>query len=107
MAGTEAVVKMSVMHPDIEQDCIDCAAEALTRFTEQRSVAQWMKRELDRKYGSVWHVIVGRHFGSFIGHQDRYMAYFFIRDVGFLLWQTNGSASAGGLASPAPSADTA
>jgi dynein light chain LC8-type len=92
MAGTKAVIKLSVMQRDVEQDCVDCAAEALTRFDEQRSVAQFMKRELDRKYGSTWHVIVGHAFGSFVTHEERSHLYFFIRDVGFLVWRTAAAA---------------
>ena len=93
--GAEATVKLSCMNRDVEQDCVDCAAEALTRFPEQRAVAQWMKKELDRKYGTVWHVIVGRHFASYVGHHDTSMVYFFIADVWFLLWRTNGPAASG------------
>lgn len=92
MAGTRAVIKLSVMQRDIEQDCVDCAAEALTRFDEQRSVAQFVKRELDRKYGSTWHVIVGHAFGSFVTHEERSHLYFFINDVAFLIWRTASAA---------------
>lgn len=91
MTGAVAVVKLSAMRPDIEQDCVDCAAEALTRFTEQRAIAQWMKRELDSKYGAVWHVIVGHSFGSYVGHEDTSFVYYFIGDVGFLVWRTLGA----------------
>jgi dynein light chain LC8-type len=92
MAGTQAIVKLSVMQRDIEQDCVDCAAEALTRFQEQRTIAQFMKRELDRKYGNTWHVIVGHNFGSFVTHEERSHMYFFIRDVAFLVWRTASAA---------------
>jgi dynein light chain LC8-type len=80
------------MQRDVEQDCVDCAAEALTRFNEQRSVAQYIKSELDRKYSSehasTFHVIVGHQFGSFVTHDERFHLYFFIRDIGFLIWRT-------------------
>lgn len=90
MAGAAAVVKVSAMHADIEQDCVDCASYALhvLKLDEQKAVAQWIKRELDQKYGHLWHVVVGRQFGSFIAHDDRSMVYFFIGDVGFLMWRT-------------------
>ncbi len=89
MAGTEVVVKISAMHRDIEQDCVDCAAFALTKLNEQKAIAQWIKRELDKKYGHTWHVIVGRHFGSFVSHDDKNYLYFFISDLGFLVWKTS------------------
>eukprot|EP00758_Cryptobia_borreli_P012474 Tbor_TRINITY_DN5750_c3_g6::TRINITY_DN5750_c3_g6_i2::g.19541::m.19541/K10418/DYNLL; dynein light chain LC8-type len=90
MSGTKAIVKISAMGPDIEQDCIDCAAYALLdkKLTEQRAIAQFIKRELDRKYGTVWHVIVGLSFGSYVSHDDQSFLYFFIGDNGFLIWRT-------------------
>jgi dynein light chain LC8-type len=88
MAGTEAIVKISSMHPDIEQDCVDCASHALTTLKEQKAIAQWIKRELDQKYGPTWHVICGRQFGSYVSHHDRSFIYFFIGDLGFLMWKT-------------------
>lgn len=95
MSGTEAVIKISAVSPDVEQDCVDCAAHALfeKNLTEQTAIAQFMKRELDRKYGSVWHCIVGRHFGSYVSHDDKNFLYFFIGDCGFLIWATNAQPS--------------
>lgn len=87
MTGTEARVKESTLSADIEQDCVDCAAHALTKFTEQRAIAQWMKRELDVKYGFTWHVICGRHFGSYVAHDAHWYVYFLIGDLAFLLWR--------------------
>ena len=93
MAGTKAIIKLSVMQRDVEQDCVDCAAEALSRYTEQRAIAQWMKRQLDGKYGAVWHVIVGHHFGSYVSHDDKSFIYFFVGDVAFLIWRSKGPVS--------------
>ena len=103
MAGTKAIVKLSAMKEDIEQDCVDCAAEALRQFQEQRAIAQWMKRELDSKYGAVWHVIVGHSFGSYVSHDDTSFVYFFIGDVGFLVWKTKGAVPPG-YTGPPPAA---
>eukprot|EP00744_Colponema_vietnamica_P016241 GILI01022778.1.p2 GENE.GILI01022778.1~~GILI01022778.1.p2 ORF type:complete len:140 (-),score=25.24 GILI01022778.1:89-508(-) len=90
MAGTKAVIKISAMKPDIEQDCVDAASHALLerKLVEQRAIAQFIKRELDSKYGPTWHVIVGRSFGSYLSHDDQNFVYFFIGDCGFLIWRT-------------------
>jgi hypothetical protein len=90
MAGTKAVVKISAVSPDVEQDCIDCAAFALRelRLSEQTAIAQFVKRELDQKYGSLWHCVVGRQFGSYVSHDNGHFLYFFIDDCGFLIWRT-------------------
>ena len=92
MAGTEAVIKISAASPDIEQDCVDCAAHALfdLKMTEQTAIAQFLKKELDRKYlHKRWHCIVGRNFGSYVAHEDSSFVYFFIGDCAFLVWATS------------------
>ena len=95
MTGTRAIIKISAMSPDLEQDCVSCAAYALKEknLVEQRSIAQFIKRELDRKYGFVWHVIVGRSFGSYVAHDEQNFCYFFIGDCAFLIWRTESKPS--------------
>lgn len=95
MTGTRAVIKISAMSPDIEQDCVSCAAYALKemKLVEQRAIAQLIKRELDRKYGFVWHVVVGRSFGSYVAHDEQNFCYFFIDDCAFLIWRTESKPS--------------
>ncbi|KAG8343348.1 putative Dynein light chain type 1 [Trypanosoma vivax] len=90
MAGTAAVVKDSVMSRELQQDCVDCAAHALNvmNLREQTAIAQFIVRELDSKYGSRFHCIVGRSFGSYVGHDGQYFIYFFIGDCAFLIWRT-------------------
>ncbi|RNF04864.1 dynein light chain [Trypanosoma rangeli] len=90
MAGTIAVVKESAMSQELQQDCVDCAAYALRELGlhEQTAIAQFIKRELDSKYGSRFHCIVGRSFGSYVGHDGQYFIYFLIGDCAFLIWRT-------------------
>jgi len=88
MTGTEAVIKISAMHPDMEQDAVDCAAHAYRTYDDQKAIAQFIKREFDKKHNPLWHVIVGKHFGSFVSHDVKDHVYFFIEDVGFLIWRS-------------------
>lgn len=87
-----AVVSISDMHDDLQQDVVDCAVHALRQFSEQKAVAQFVKRELDAKYGLQWHVIVGRDFGSYVAHEPGDFSYFFAGDFAFLVWRTARSA---------------
>lgn len=74
---------------DLQQDCVDCAAHALTelKLREQTAIAQFMKKELDSKYGGSWHVVVGHSYGTVVGHDDSYFAHFHIGDLHFTIWR--------------------
>ena len=36
-----------------------------------KDVAQVLKADLDVKFPGTWHVVVGKHFGSFVTHEVR------------------------------------
>ncbi|KAH9589145.1 Dynein light chain [Trypanosoma melophagium] len=90
MAGTTAIVKESAMSRELQQDCVDCAAHALFELglKEQTAIAQFITQELNSKYGSRFHCVVGRSFGSYVGHDSQYFVYFLIGDCAFLIWRT-------------------
>eukprot|EP01059_Diplonema_ambulator_P007850 TRINITY_DN17365_c0_g1_i2.p1 TRINITY_DN17365_c0_g1~~TRINITY_DN17365_c0_g1_i2.p1 ORF type:complete len:147 (+),score=3.79 TRINITY_DN17365_c0_g1_i2:76-516(+) len=69
MAGSEAVVRITDMNKQMLQDAVDCAAYALTKYKEQKGIAQFMKKEFDAKYSTKWHVVVGKDFGSYVTHE--------------------------------------
>lgn len=50
-----------------------------------------MKEKLEEKYKDrdiCWHVIVGRNFGGFVTYQDKMYTYFYIGQLGFLIFAT-------------------
>ncbi len=53
----------------------------------QKDVAEMVKRELDTTRGGTWHVVVGQAFGSFVSHETKTMAQFFVGNVAFLIWK--------------------
>lgn len=89
MSGTQVVVEESAMSWDLQQDCVDCAAHALKnlQLNEQTALAQFIKKELDEKYGERWHCIVGHSFAAFVGHDTEYFIYFRIDNVYFCIWR--------------------
>ncbi|KAJ9471230.1 Dynein light chain LC6 [Diplonema papillatum] len=89
MAGVEAVVRTTDMQKDMQQDAVDCAAYALQRFSEQKSIAQFIKKEFDEKYNAKWHVVVGHDFASYVTHEVKDFTYFFIGQLAFLIWRTH------------------
>lgn len=89
MSGTHVVIKESAMSVDMQQDCADCAAHALRtlKLNEQNSIAQFIKKELDAKYGGDWNCIVGHSFGTCVGHDTMYFIYFEVDGLYFNVWK--------------------
>jgi len=52
-----------------------------------KDLAEVVKKEFDAKYPGAWHVIVGKHFGSFVTHETKNIVYFFVGAVGFLVFK--------------------
>eukprot|EP00998_Keelungia_sp_KM082_P001074 NODE_11263_length_466_cov_48.094395_g11240_i0.p1 GENE.NODE_11263_length_466_cov_48.094395_g11240_i0~~NODE_11263_length_466_cov_48.094395_g11240_i0.p1 ORF type:complete len:100 (+),score=21.91 NODE_11263_length_466_cov_48.094395_g11240_i0:65-364(+) len=77
------------MGEDMTQDAVDCAAEALRNYKAQKDMAQFIKKEFDAKYNAKWHVIVGKHFGSYVSYEPDAFVYFFIGDLAFLIFKAN------------------
>lgn len=40
------------------------ASQALEKFTVEKDIAGFIKKEFDKKHGPTWHCIVGKNFGE-------------------------------------------
>ena len=49
-------------------------------------VAAQVKNELDQA-GPTWHVIAGKSFGSHVTHETNHIIYFFLGEIGFLVYK--------------------
>ena len=50
-------------------------------------VVKAIKADLDTKFGSSWHVIIGKAFGSFCTHEAKTFMYFYIGDKAVMLFK--------------------
>ena len=84
--------KAKIIEHDMEdwllQECIDCSLYALHNFSDEQSVAEFIKSELDQKYEPSWHVTVGQSFGAFVGHDIRKCAHFAVGCLFFLIYKS-------------------
>ena len=62
------VVKNVDMSEEMQQEALECANQALEKYNIEKDIAAHIKREFDKKYGTTWHCIVGRNFGSYVTH---------------------------------------
>ncbi len=70
---------------DMQQDAIDIASVAMEKYTTEKEIAGYIKKEFDKKYDPTWHCIVGRSFGSYVTHESKNFIMFFLNQYGILL----------------------
>ena len=64
MEGRKAVKstqiwKKVILISGTQQDAIDIATQALEKFSIEKDIAAYIKKEFDKKYNPTWHCIVG------------------------------------------------
>jgi dynein light chain LC8-type len=70
---------------DMQQDAIDTASVAMEKYTSEKEIAAYIKKEFDKKYDPTWHCIVGRSFGSYVTHESKNFILFYLNQFGILL----------------------
>lgn len=55
-----AVIKNADMSEEMQQEAVDVATTALSKYGIERDVAAHIKKEFDKKYHPTWHCIVGQ-----------------------------------------------
>lgn len=84
----KVVIKRSDMSDDMLREAVELAVGALSRFELERDMANYLKRQFDERFQPTWHCIVGRHFGSFVTHEDHAFVYFYIDKLAVLLFKS-------------------
>jgi dynein light chain LC8-type len=75
------------MSKEMQQDAVDCATQALEMFSFEKDIAEYIKKEFDKKYNPSWHCIVGRDFGSGVTHEKWHFIYFCLGQEAILLFK--------------------
>lgn len=83
-----ATVKLTEMDKDMESHAILCAQEGMVKKNNEQEVAAFIKYEFDAKYGPTWNCFVGRNFGSYVTHEQSNYIYFYIGQMGVLLFKS-------------------
>ncbi|KAL0485058.1 dynein light chain [Acrasis kona] len=88
MSDRKAVVKNADMPEEVQNDAILVAQQALDKFSIEKDIAAYIKKEFDRKYNPTWHVVVGRNFGSYVTHETKHFIYFYLGQIAVLLFKS-------------------
>ncbi|XP_071795535.1 dynein light chain 1, cytoplasmic-like isoform X1 [Asterias amurensis] len=84
----KALVKNADMSDNMQQDAIYSARTGIEKFSIEKDIAAYVKKEFDRKYNPTWHCIVGRNFGSYVTHETKHFIYFYLDQIAILLFRS-------------------
>ncbi|CAH8466107.1 unnamed protein product [Schistosoma turkestanicum] len=88
MTERKAVIKSSDMLEHMQQEAVDLATEAYEKYTIEKDIAAYIKKEFDKKFNPTWHCIVGRNFGSYVTHETSHFIYFYMGNAAILLFKS-------------------
>ena len=83
-----AVIKVSDMSEEMQLEAVEIAETAMSKFSIEKDVAAYIKKEMDKKHNPTWHVIVGRNFGSYVTHETKHFVYFYIGQLAVLCFKS-------------------
>mmetsp|Transcript_16325 Transcript_16325/g.23620 ORF Transcript_16325/g.23620 Transcript_16325/m.23620 type:complete len:93 (-) Transcript_16325:782-1060(-) len=81
-------VKAEDITEEMKEDAFALAVEALEKFTIEKDIAAFLKREFDKKHQPTWHCVVGKSFGSYVTHETRRFIYFYVGNLAVLLFKS-------------------
>ncbi|ESL07515.1 dynein light chain lc6, flagellar outer arm [Trypanosoma rangeli SC58] len=84
-----ATINIVEMPKDMENYAIHCAQDGFLKLYTEKEVASHIKREFDKKYGPTWNCFVGRNFGSYVTHETNHYFYFYMGQMGVLLFKSS------------------
>ena len=64
----KATIKNVDMTEEMQQEAVEIASVALEKYNIEKDIAAAIKKEMDRRHGPTWHVVVGKNFGSYVTH---------------------------------------
>ncbi|KAG8468457.1 hypothetical protein KFE25_013540 [Diacronema lutheri] len=88
MSGPKAVIKTVDMAEEMQTDAIEIAQEAIGSYMMEKDMANFIKREFDKKYQPTWHVIIGKSWGALVTHATKNFIYFYLGDIAILIFKS-------------------
>lgn len=83
------LIKYTDMTAEMREEAMDTAITAVEKYpNDMEKCTQMIKDQMDKKFGSPWHVIAGRGFSYEITYELRNILYIFVGGTtGVLLWK--------------------
>ncbi|URE46583.1 Dynein light chain LC6, flagellar outer [Musa troglodytarum] len=89
MLEGKAMIQETDMPVKMQLQAMSCASEALDLFDvlDCKSMAAYIKKEFDLRYGPGWQCVVGSNFGCFFTHKKGTFIYFCLETLYFLIFK--------------------
>ncbi|KAI8477382.1 MAG: dynein light chain type 1-domain-containing protein [Monoraphidium minutum] len=83
------LIKYTDMTAEMREEAMDVCITAVEKYPQDvEKCTQMIKDQMDKKFGSPWHVIVGRAFAYEVTYELRNMLYLYVGGTtGVLLWK--------------------
>mmetsp|Transcript_10184 Transcript_10184/g.30219 ORF Transcript_10184/g.30219 Transcript_10184/m.30219 type:complete len:91 (-) Transcript_10184:226-498(-) len=86
-AERKVSIKNVDMSEQLQQESIEVAQQAMDKHNLERDIANFIKKEFDKRHGTFWHVVVGKNYGSFVTHETKMFIYFHIGPLAILMFK--------------------
>ncbi|CAD8143613.1 unnamed protein product [Paramecium octaurelia] len=80
-------VKLCDMSSELLKDAQYIILENLRKHSNERDVAYYIKRELDKRHTGPWHCVVGKNFGIFVTHEEGYYLQAIKGQITIVVWK--------------------
>jgi dynein light chain LC8-type len=67
---------------------IDILKKAFSEQTNEKDIADYVRRSLEEKDEGKWNIVLGKDFGTHIVHKSRKYGLFQVGELQILIWQT-------------------
>mmetsp|Transcript_105780 Transcript_105780/g.287097 ORF Transcript_105780/g.287097 Transcript_105780/m.287097 type:complete len:92 (+) Transcript_105780:76-351(+) len=86
-SGRKVEIKNHDMTEEMQVEIVDCAQQAMDRYNTEREIANFIKKEFDKRHSPFWHVVVGKNFGSYVTHETKHFIYFCLGQHSILVFK--------------------
>ena len=77
------------MADEMQTFVLKLSDQAISQYKLEKDIAAFLKKEMDKTYGTTWHCIVGKNFGSYVTHEMGNFIYFYVDALAILLFKTS------------------
>ena len=83
-----AVIKICDMEQDMKDLAVETGMQAIQAKSTEQEISSYIKKIFEDRYQPNWHCIVGRNFGAHVTFEAKNYIYFYIGQVGVLLFKS-------------------
>jgi dynein light chain LC8-type len=83
-----AVMKICEMDPEMQAFALEIGMTAAQQKSGEQEIASYIKKTFEEKYQPNWHCVVGRNFGAHVTFEAKHYIYFYIGQMGILLFKS-------------------